>query len=50
MFTRRYIVPEFEEVNRALMVWADWYISMRGVSPTLSDMTKARSEYAKAHH
>ena len=31
-----------------LIAWADFYISMHGVSPTLSDMTKARAEYTSA--
>ena len=43
---RRYLVPEFEGVNRTIVVWADFYISMRGVAPTLSEMTKARALYA----
>ena len=28
------------------MAWADFYVSICGVSPTLSDMTKARAECA----
>ena len=48
MFTHRYIVPEVEEVNHALMAWADWYISMRGVSPTLRDFFMARGASAQA--
>ena len=38
-------MPEFEGVNCTLMAWADFYISMHGVSSTLSDMTNARAEY-----
>jgi hypothetical protein len=41
-----YLVPEFEEVNRTIMVWADFYIAMRSITPTLSDMTKACALYA----
>ena len=33
-------------VNRTIVVWADFYISMRGVAPTLSEMTKACALYA----
>ena len=32
------------------MAWADFYIAMRGVAPTLSDMTKARALYARVPH
>ena len=43
-------MPEFEEVNSTIMAWADFYIAMRGVAPTLSDMTKARALYARVPH
>ena len=43
-------MPEFEDVNSTIMAWADFYIAMRGVAPTLSDMTKARALYARVPH
>ena len=46
----RYLVPEFRKVTQVLMAWADYYISMRGVAPTLVDLGRARLEYAAPHH
>lgn len=46
----RYLVPEFCRVTQVLMAWADYYISMRGVAPTLVDLGRARLEYAAPHH
>ena len=46
----RYLVPEFRKVTQVLMAWADYYISMRGVAPTLVDLGRAHLEYAAPHH
>ena len=42
----RYLIAEFRKVTQVLMAWADYYISMRGVAPTLVDLGRARLEYA----
>ena len=41
----RYLVPEYAEVTRVMMAWAELYISMRSVAPTLDDLSRMCPEY-----
>ena len=46
----RYLILEFCKVTQVLMAWADYYISMCGVAPTLVDLGCTHLEYAAPHH